>query len=66
MRNIHFAKMTGPDDMYEVYVDRKNLGMVWKADAMWHADRFSTASPTIHGVDRDTAARKLIESQTEV
>jgi hypothetical protein len=57
---MHFHPMVGPADMFELYAGDEPVGMVWKANGSWCADRFNTAAPTIREADRVAAATKLI------
>ncbi|WP_261295161.1 hypothetical protein [Sphingomonas hylomeconis] len=47
------------DDTYTVHRDGTDIGMVWRAGNVWHADLFGMHEPQISELTREAAAARL-------
>ena len=58
--SVQIVAMSG-DQKFEVYVGGRPVGMVWKAQAHWFADRDGMANPAICEASRQAAVDSLVE-----
>jgi hypothetical protein len=54
------------DETYTVHRDGLDVGMVWRAGDIWHADHFGMHAPEISEPTRDAAAAKLPDAPFQV
>ncbi len=53
-------------DKFEVYVDRRAIGMVWKADGVWYADPTGMARPAACEVSKEAAVQELVSRRASL
>jgi hypothetical protein len=58
--SVQIVAMSG-EQRFEVYWGGRPVGMVWKAQASWFADRNSLANPAICEASRQAAVDRLID-----
>jgi hypothetical protein len=61
---VQIVEMTG-DQKFEIYWRGRPIGMVWKAGALWFADRDGMANPKVCDVSREAAVDSLINRLAE-
>jgi hypothetical protein len=57
--SIQIVTMSG-DHKFEVYLEGRPVGMVWKANAAWYADEISMARPAVCEASKDAAIQSLL------
>ena len=62
MQKLRFFAVPSSTELYEVDVDGKNIGIVWRSGEQWHADPSNMAAPEITESSREVAAEKLISA----
>ena len=60
---ITFTPLDGSTDVFDIMADQRVLGIVWRANGVWHAHTQNMANPEISAASRTEAAEALLNSQ---
>lgn len=63
MPRLSLLDLTPGRDLFEVLIETRSVGLVWREGPVWYADPKSTANPLITAGDRDEAVEALLEEE---
>ena len=58
---ITFTPLAGTTDVFDVMADQQVVGIVWRANTVWHAHAHNMAAPEISAASREEAAEALLK-----